>query len=555
MAKKINTFGATVKTLLLKGYSQSWIARKLKVKRQRVNYWATHPLKTEQTKRRKLPDTYIQKIIELAKDKTTSSMSSYRIMKYINLKLAKDKMNMKISKATICRILNKEYGKPRKIKKVFFLNKKQKDDRVKFCKMILEKGIKGDQIFFSDETKIEMGAYVNDHIRLSKDSKEKLKKGDEDAFDLINRPQKKFELSLMVAGGICSKGLSDLIILEGPENEFSYAQILHYYKNSFNKFQKKGLYFEQDGATPHTSIANQALIKKLFGEASFIQNPPNSPDIAYPIETLWGYIKPRIKLRVPKNLEELKQIAIEEWRLIPKERIKNCGLNFIRRIKKIIEIGGGRLEEFHLREIRRDAKNEGEKNEKDELDNIEDNHEEQDDEQIINSSEESLENIEEPKIKYSYNDQRLGIIKKKEIANLRKQINVIREKYKNEEKMLEIKELEELMKRNDSKKNSKGKRKSKIMRINKKKNAKKQKKKLKEEKKVNIKEIQNNIKEIEKMDIIGYLNHLREKDNKKNKKSPNDYENNDDQSTIDEAISTIQKIQNLEDNIKYDLEF
>ena len=174
--------------------------------------------------------------------------------------------------------------------------------------------------------------------------------------------KKKFELSIMVAGGICSKGLSDLIILEGPENEFSYAQILLYYKDNFNKFKKKGLYFEQDGATPHTSIANQALINKLFGEASFIQNPPNSPDIAYPIETLWGYIKPRIKLREPKNLAELKQFAIEEWRLIPKERIKNCGLNFIRRIKKIIEIGGGRLEEFHLREIRRDAKNEGEKN-------------------------------------------------------------------------------------------------------------------------------------------------------------------------------------------------
>ena len=56
------------------------------------------------------------------------------------------------------------------------------------------------------------------------------------------------------------------------------------------------------------------------------------------------------------------------------------------------------------------------------------------------------------------------------------------------------------------------------------------------------------------MDIIGYLNHLREKDNRKTKISPNDYENNDDLSTIDEAISTIQKIQNLED-IKYDLEF
>ena len=159
---------------------------------------------------------------------------------------------MKASKATICGILNKEYGKPRKIKKVFFLNKKQKDERIKFCIMILEKGIKEGQIFFTDETKIEMGAYVNGHIRLSKNSKEKLKKGDEDIFDLINRPQKKFELSIMISGGICSKGLSDLIILEGPENEFSYTQILLYYKDNFNKFQEKGLYFEQDGATPHT---------------------------------------------------------------------------------------------------------------------------------------------------------------------------------------------------------------------------------------------------------------------------------------------------------------
>ena len=101
-------------------------------------------------------------------------------------------------------------------------------------KNFLEKGIKDNHLFFTDETKIEIGAYVNDHILLSKDSKEKLKKGDEEVFDLINRPQKKFELSIMFAGRICSKGLSDLIILEGPENEFSYAQILLYYKNNFN---------------------------------------------------------------------------------------------------------------------------------------------------------------------------------------------------------------------------------------------------------------------------------------------------------------------------------
>ena len=129
------------------------------------------------------------------------------------------------------------------------------------------------------------------------------------------------------------------------------------------------MFFEQDVATPHTSIANKTLIKKLFGENKFIQNPPNSPDIAYPIETLWGYLKPRIKKRDPKNLEELKKITLEEWKFIPEERIKNCGLNFVRRLKKIIEIGGNRLEEYHLRQIRREALKEEKKIEEDELNN------------------------------------------------------------------------------------------------------------------------------------------------------------------------------------------
>ena len=105
MVKQINIFGATVKTFLEKGYSQSWIAKKLKVKRQRVNYWALHPLKTEQKKKKKLPDEYIKKIIDLAKNKTTSTMSSSRITKLMNLILKRDKKNITISKATVCRIL------------------------------------------------------------------------------------------------------------------------------------------------------------------------------------------------------------------------------------------------------------------------------------------------------------------------------------------------------------------------------------------------------------------------------------------------------------------
>ena len=144
MVKKINQFGATCKTLLSQGYTQSWIARKLKVKRQNVNYWAKHPLKTEQKKRRKLPEKYLEKIKQMAANKTTSSMSSSRIASIINDDLVKDKLDMSIHRSTVARILKKEFGSPRRIKKVFYLTDKQKKQRLNFCKDILKKKIKGE---------------------------------------------------------------------------------------------------------------------------------------------------------------------------------------------------------------------------------------------------------------------------------------------------------------------------------------------------------------------------------------------------------------------------
>ena len=55
---------------------------------------------------------------------------------------------------------------------------------------------------FTDECKINLSSYTNDWIRLEPSMKEKLKKGEQEAYDLINRPIKKFEDSIMIAGGI-----------------------------------------------------------------------------------------------------------------------------------------------------------------------------------------------------------------------------------------------------------------------------------------------------------------------------------------------------------------
>ena len=63
---------------------------------------------------------------------------------------------------------------------------------------------------FTDEFKINLSSYTNDWILLEPSMKEKLKKGEQEAYDLINRPIKKFEDSIMIAGGISYHGLSKL---------------------------------------------------------------------------------------------------------------------------------------------------------------------------------------------------------------------------------------------------------------------------------------------------------------------------------------------------------
>ena len=67
---------------------------------------------------------------------------------------------------TINNILKKYYGKPEKIGKLFFLSQKDMEKRFQFFKIILERKINYDQILITDESKISMGYYTHDFIRL-----------------------------------------------------------------------------------------------------------------------------------------------------------------------------------------------------------------------------------------------------------------------------------------------------------------------------------------------------------------------------------------------------
>ena len=123
--------------------------------------------------------------------------------------------------------------------------------------------------------------------------------------------------------------------------EFSYGQGLLFYKEGIDEQEIKVKYkiiFEQDGAFSHTSKSNILILNKLFTPEGWIQKSPNSRDLAYPIERLWDLIKPRIKRRGPKSIEELKKFLLEEWNSIPIKIIQNLFKNYLDKIQKSLTL-------------------------------------------------------------------------------------------------------------------------------------------------------------------------------------------------------------------------
>lgn len=82
-----------------------------------------------------------------------------------------------ISYKTINNYLKEYYGKPRKIRKTFYLTEDQMKKIKEFCQTILHKNISYDNVMLTDECKISLIAYIHDRIQLGSSMQEKLRQG------------------------------------------------------------------------------------------------------------------------------------------------------------------------------------------------------------------------------------------------------------------------------------------------------------------------------------------------------------------------------------------
>ena len=135
MVKRLNPDALIIKEMLKKGYRQCEISRLLKIKKEKVSYWARHELRTTQEKKKKLKDIYINVIKRWANNKTTSAMSSRKIASKINSVLkSRNELNkngkpLSVHFTTVNNYLRDYFGRPRKVRKVFYLsdaNKRKK---------------------------------------------------------------------------------------------------------------------------------------------------------------------------------------------------------------------------------------------------------------------------------------------------------------------------------------------------------------------------------------------------------------------------------------------
>ena len=139
--KKIDVGKITIKGLLDSGISPAKIIKEYKNKKnfkhlklpfQKLYYWKNKDFKTEIKRRTKLNHEEIELIRKMAENKTTTEMSSRKIADKMNkLFESEGRMNakekkFKIGKSTICKYLINDFGRPRKIRKVFALSEKNK---------------------------------------------------------------------------------------------------------------------------------------------------------------------------------------------------------------------------------------------------------------------------------------------------------------------------------------------------------------------------------------------------------------------------------------------
>lgn len=124
---------------------------------------------------------------------------------------------------------------------------------------------------------------------------------------------------------------------------------------ALDEINRDDVYFQQDGATSHTSRDTTALLREKFPGRLISRNgdvnwPPRSCDLTPLDFFLWGYIKEKVYSNNPQTLEALKENIRVVIREITPQVCEMVMQNFLKRMTNCSQSRGGHLPDiiFHV---------------------------------------------------------------------------------------------------------------------------------------------------------------------------------------------------------------
>lgn len=337
MPRKCQNTSLELRTLVIhhyiKGKSLNTIADVLKLPRSTCQYII----------RRYVQENRIKSIPQKGRPKKLSARNERYIVGKIgrNPRLSASKLatevnamwNKTVSAETIRRSLRKYGYHGRIARRKPFLSEQNRRKRYQFAmKYQAVPDSFWENVIFSDESKFNL---------FGGDGRQKVWRKPRMELDLKNLTTtvKYGGGGVMVWGCFSACGVGSLVFVDGRMNAEMYVNILR--NNLLASAEKFGIadsfYYYQDNDPKHTALRTREWM--LYNCPHVMPTPAQSPD-CNPIEHLWDYLDTKIRESPVRDINQLKERLLAEWKKIPVEYCQKLVSSMPRRLAAVVKARG-----------------------------------------------------------------------------------------------------------------------------------------------------------------------------------------------------------------------
>lgn len=205
------------------------------------------------------------------------------------------------------------------------------------------------KVCFSDESTFHLSGYVNRH---------NCRYWSTENPHIIREEHTQYPQKRNVWGGILNDQIIGPFFIEGNLDGPKYLELLKSQivpamrQSSANQnIPWKEVYFQQDGAPAHFSVAVRNYLNEIFpnrwiGRNGPIRWPPRSPDLTPLDFFLWGYLKDKVFRTRAETLDEMSRRILEFCSVVDADMLERVRESFVTRIHLCLHEEGKQFEQL-----------------------------------------------------------------------------------------------------------------------------------------------------------------------------------------------------------------